>query len=137
MLCDLDGTYAFFDGLCTHTSGRLAGGFLDDCIIECPKHNGRFDVRTGEAVRRPAVKPLGTYPVHVDGGRLVVALPVPEGPPGPAVLSSDVAVLEGATLLGQAQPSSPPQQWLDRSVLAHHHFGSFDDGGDGVTFAKP
>ncbi len=88
----LDGTYAFFDGLCTHASTRLADGYLDDCVIECPKHNARFDVRTGAAVRRPAVKPLGTYPVRVDGGRLVVALPVPEGPPGPAVLSSDVAV---------------------------------------------
>jgi nitrite reductase/ring-hydroxylating ferredoxin subunit len=88
----LDSTYAFFDGLCTHGRTSLSDGYLDGCLIECPKHNARFDVRTGEAVRRPAVKPLGTYPVRVQGGRLVVTLPPPEGPAGTAVLSSDVAV---------------------------------------------
>jgi nitrite reductase/ring-hydroxylating ferredoxin subunit len=91
----LDGTFAFFDGLCTHGRASLADGYLDNCVIECPKHNGRFDVRTGEAVRRPAVQRLGTYPVRVQGGRLVVVVPPTEGqerPAGPAVLSSDRAV---------------------------------------------
>ena len=91
----LDGTYAFFDGLCTHGRTSLVDGYLDNCVIECPKHNGRFDVRTGEAVRRPAVKPLGTYSVRVRAGRLVVALEPPEDQPkpvGPSVLSSDRAV---------------------------------------------
>ena len=100
VLCQmLDGSYAFFDGLCTHGRTSLADGYLDNCVIECPKHNGRFDVRTGQAVRRPAVKSLGTYPVRVRGGRLVVALELPEDqaedqaePAGPAVLSSDRAV---------------------------------------------
>ena len=86
----LDGSYAFFDGLCTHGNTSLSDGYLDGCLIECPKHNARFDVRTGEAVRRPAVKPLGTYPVRVQGGHLVVTLPPPEGQAGTAVLSSDV-----------------------------------------------
>jgi len=59
VLCQmLDGSYAFFDGLCTHGRTSLADGYLDNCVIECPKHNGRFDVRTGQAVRRPAVKSL-------------------------------------------------------------------------------
>ncbi len=65
----LDSTYAFFDGLCTHGKSALVDGYLDNCVIECPKHNGRFDVRTGEAVRPPAVEPLGTYPVRVRDGR--------------------------------------------------------------------
>jgi Na+-transporting NADH:ubiquinone oxidoreductase subunit F len=68
----LDGSYAFVDGVCTHGRTRLSGGFLDDCILECPKHNGRFDVRTGEAVRLPAQKPLSSYPVTELEGRLVV-----------------------------------------------------------------
>ncbi len=75
VLCrTLDGTYAFVDGVCTHGRTRLSGGFLDDCILECPKHNGRFDVRTGEAVRLPAQRPLCTYPVDEHEGRLVVDL---------------------------------------------------------------
>jgi nitrite reductase/ring-hydroxylating ferredoxin subunit len=87
----LDGTYAFFDGLCTHGATPLSEGYLDNCVIECPKHNGRFDVRTGEAVRRPAVKALGTYPVRVKGGRLVVALLAPEAPPGRSAVPSDLS----------------------------------------------
>ena len=45
-----------------------------DHLIECPKHNGRFDVVTGEAVRKPAKIPLGTYKVEVVDGNLVADL---------------------------------------------------------------
>ena len=41
------------DGLCTHEQVHLAGGLVMDNIIECPKHNGRFDYRTGAARGAP------------------------------------------------------------------------------------
>lgn len=63
-------SYLLADGLCTHGETHLAGGLLDGYIIECPKHNGRFDIRTGEAVRRPARCPLTTYSVDIVGGRI-------------------------------------------------------------------
>jgi Na+-transporting NADH:ubiquinone oxidoreductase subunit F len=88
----LNGTYAFFDGLCTHGRTRLADGHFSDCVIECPKHNGRFDVRTGEAVRGPAVRPVGTYPVRVAGGRVVVDLPALGAPVGRPAVSSDAGL---------------------------------------------
>jgi 3-phenylpropionate/trans-cinnamate dioxygenase ferredoxin subunit len=66
--------YALVDGFCTHGQTHLADGLLIDGCIECPKHNGRFDVVTGEPVRRPARVPLGTYHVEVVGGRLVADL---------------------------------------------------------------
>lgn len=66
--------YALSDGLCTHGQTHLAEGHLDDCVIECPKHNGRFNVLTGEPVRRPARVPLVTYAVEIVDGRLLVAL---------------------------------------------------------------
>lgn len=69
-----DDKFALTDGLCTHTDAELSEGYLDGCVIECPKHNGRFDVRTGEAVRRPATRPLQTYPVDVTDGRVVTRL---------------------------------------------------------------
>ncbi len=54
------------DGLCTHGRADLARGVVIDCeLIECPKHNGRFDIRTGEPARRPAKDPLMRYPVEV------------------------------------------------------------------------
>lgn len=30
-------------GLCTHEKIHLADGLVMDHVIECPKHNGRFD----------------------------------------------------------------------------------------------
>jgi 3-phenylpropionate/trans-cinnamate dioxygenase ferredoxin subunit len=41
---------------------------MDD-IIECPKHNGRFDYRTGQAKGAPVSVNLKTYPVKVEGGK--------------------------------------------------------------------
>jgi Na+-transporting NADH:ubiquinone oxidoreductase subunit F len=63
--------FALTDGLCTHAQTHLADGHLDGAIIECPKHNGRFDVRTGEAVRRPPRLALCTYPVQISGGTVI------------------------------------------------------------------
>ena len=41
------------DGLCTHEQVHLADGLVMDHIIECPKHNGRFDYRTGAPLAAP------------------------------------------------------------------------------------
>lgn len=62
------------DGLCTHAKIHLADGLVMGDQIECPKHNGRFDYRTGEAKRVPACKPLLTYPVKVESGKVYIAI---------------------------------------------------------------
>jgi Na+-transporting NADH:ubiquinone oxidoreductase subunit F len=67
--------YVLTDGLCSHGRTHLADGLLIDGAIECPKHNGRFDVRTGQPLSRPVTEPIGTYHVDVVGGRLVARLP--------------------------------------------------------------
>ena len=64
-------SYVLLDGICTHGLAHLADGVLVDGCIECPKHNGRFDVATGLPVRRPARDPLGIHAVDVVAGRLV------------------------------------------------------------------
>jgi 3-phenylpropionate/trans-cinnamate dioxygenase ferredoxin subunit len=56
------------DGYCTHENAHLAEGLLLDCIIECPKHNGRFDIRNGRALHAPVRIDLKTYEVKIDGG---------------------------------------------------------------------
>ena len=43
-------------------------------LIECPKHNGQFDYRTGEAMRAPVCVNLKTYPVKVEGGKVFIDL---------------------------------------------------------------
>lgn len=66
--------FALCDGLCTHAEVHLAGGTIVDGQIECPKHNARFDARTGEAVRKPAREPIATYDVERVDGRVVSRL---------------------------------------------------------------
>ena len=43
-----------------------------DNIIECPKHNGRFDYRTGHAKGAPVCVDLKTYPVKIEAGRVFI-----------------------------------------------------------------
>jgi 3-phenylpropionate/trans-cinnamate dioxygenase ferredoxin subunit len=61
-------------GLCTHEKVHLADGLVMDYVIECPKHNGRFDYRTGAAKGAPVCINLKTYPVKIDGGDLYIEI---------------------------------------------------------------
>ena len=61
-------------GLCTHEAVHLADGLVMDFEIECPKHSGAFDYRSGEAIRLPACKNLKTYPAEIVDGQVRVAL---------------------------------------------------------------
>jgi len=67
-----DGKFYATDGLCTHEAFPLTDGLVIDDIIECPKHNGRFDYRTGAARGAPACIDLKTYPVKVEAGRVLI-----------------------------------------------------------------
>ncbi len=69
-----DGHFHATDGLCSHERAHLADGLVIGEIIECPKHNGRFNYATGEATRAPARTALCTYPVKVEGGKVFVRL---------------------------------------------------------------
>lgn len=60
------------DGLCTHEYANLADGPVFDGVIECPLHNGRFDIASGRAVRAPACDNLSTYPVEARGSNIYI-----------------------------------------------------------------
>lgn len=62
------------DGLCTHEAVHLADGLFLDYEIECPKHAGAFDVRTGEALRPPPCLDLKTYPVRLRDGQIEIEI---------------------------------------------------------------
>lgn len=67
-----DDDYFCTAGRCTHEDVHLCDGLVMDYVIECPKHNGQFDYRTGEAKRLPACVDLKTYPVKVEGNRVYI-----------------------------------------------------------------
>ncbi len=58
------------DGICTHGNTHLSNGLVKDGIIECPKHNGRFNLADGSPARAPVCRGLATYPLEDRGGRL-------------------------------------------------------------------
>ena len=62
------------DNLCTHGHARLCDGFLEGHEIECPLHQGKFDVRNGQPTCAPPTDALRSYPVKVEGGRVWLAL---------------------------------------------------------------
>ncbi len=69
-----DGAWYAVDGLCTHEQVPLADGFVFGHALECPRHQGRFDIRTGKALRAPACVDLRTYPIKVEHGLVYLAL---------------------------------------------------------------
>jgi 3-phenylpropionate/trans-cinnamate dioxygenase ferredoxin subunit len=73
-VCNVDGTLYAIDDVCTHDGGPLGEGFLEGDQIECPRHGARFDVKTGKALTLPAVLPVNSYPVRVDGDEIKVEM---------------------------------------------------------------
>lgn len=73
-LCNVDGEFYAIDDVCTHDGGPLGQGELEDDEIECPRHGARFNVRTGAVVTLPAVLPVSTYPVRVEGTDIYVGI---------------------------------------------------------------
>ncbi len=62
------------EGWCSHAAGLLAEGYLhtDACEVECPVHEGFFDLRTGEAVAPPAEESVIAYDVRIEGDDILV-----------------------------------------------------------------
>lgn len=67
-----EGEYYASAVLCTHGQASLADGYLEDFLIECPLHQGTFDIRTGEAVGAPCTVPVRTFPVRIADGIIEV-----------------------------------------------------------------
>ena len=61
-------------GWCTHEKAHLADGLVMEEIIECPKHNGRFNYKTGEGKGAPICVDLKTYPAKVEHGTVFIDL---------------------------------------------------------------
>ena len=74
LLARIGDDYYALEGWCSHAAGLLAEGYLhaEACEVECPVHEGFFDLKTGEAVGLPAEEPVACYAVRVEGGDILV-----------------------------------------------------------------
>lgn len=66
------GAFHVTDNVCTHQYALLSEGYVEDGCVECPLHQARFDLRSGEALCAPATKPIRIYPVKVEGADVLV-----------------------------------------------------------------
>jgi 3-phenylpropionate/trans-cinnamate dioxygenase ferredoxin subunit len=69
--CD-DGDFFAIGDECTHGEVSLSEGEVKGCLVECWAHGSRFDARTGEPQEFPAITATPTYPVRIDGERVLV-----------------------------------------------------------------
>lgn len=67
-----EGGFFAIDDTCSHAQASLAEGDLRGDTVTCPRHGGRFDVRTGRATGLPAHAPVRSYPVKIEDGIVYV-----------------------------------------------------------------
>lgn len=73
-LYEVEGEIYATDNLCTHGAARMSDGFLEGREIECPLHQGRFDVCSGKALCAPLTENIRTYPVRIENLRVMLKL---------------------------------------------------------------
>jgi 3-phenylpropionate/trans-cinnamate dioxygenase ferredoxin subunit len=80
LLVNVAGRICAVDDTCTHEEASLSTGVLKGELVKCPLHGSRFNVCTGKALEEPAEDDLRTYPVRLEGGRILVDLHAAEVP---------------------------------------------------------
>jgi 3-phenylpropionate/trans-cinnamate dioxygenase ferredoxin subunit len=73
-LCNVGGEIFAVANVCTHDDGPLGDGFLLGDEIECPRHGARFNVTTGAVRTLPAIVPIPTFEVKIEGDDILVAV---------------------------------------------------------------
>lgn len=72
LVANVEGRFCAADDTCTHEDASLSAGVLKGSLVRCPLHGSRFNVCTGEVLEEPAERNLRTYPVRVEGERVLV-----------------------------------------------------------------
>ena len=73
-LYSVEGNVYATDNICTHGHARLCEGFLEGHEIECPLHQGKFDVRNGAPTCAPVTEAIRSYPVKIEGSRVFIQI---------------------------------------------------------------
>jgi ferredoxin-NADP reductase/nitrite reductase/ring-hydroxylating ferredoxin subunit len=112
-IANVEGKYYAIGNVCTHEGGPLADGVLEGYEVECPWHQSRFDVRTGEVTSPPASESEPTYEIKVDGNSILVK-------------KRPSAVDKEQQLQQQGQPPSRPSSEYELSLLEKQKFEATD-----------
>src|ERR1700733_12883012 len=71
-LVNLKGEFYAIGGICTHGAARLADGYIEGELVECPQHAGTFEIKTGKAVDYPCTVNVKKYDVQIDGDTVLI-----------------------------------------------------------------
>ncbi len=71
---NLDGEYYAIGDTCSHEEASLSEGDVFGDCVECPLHGAQFDITTGKNLTLPAVSPVPSYPVKLEGDAILVGL---------------------------------------------------------------
>ncbi len=71
---NLDGAYYAIGDTCSHEEASLSEGDVFGDCVECPLHGAEFDITTGKNLTLPAVSPVPSYPVKLEGDAILVGL---------------------------------------------------------------
>ena|SRR5947209_3822208 len=69
---NVDGAFYAIGDTCSHEEASLSEGDVFGTCVECPLHGAEFDLKSGKARTLPAVMPVPSYPVRVDGEAILV-----------------------------------------------------------------
>ncbi len=72
IVANVEGNLYAFSDTCTHAECALSEGSLSGDLVECGCHGSQFNVKTGAVESGPAIEPVPTYAVRVEGGRVLV-----------------------------------------------------------------
>ena len=75
-IANVEGKFYAIGNVCSHQGGPLANGNLKGFEVECPWHGSKFDLRTGEVIKPPAVRPVPTYEVKTDDSNVLIRIPM-------------------------------------------------------------
>jgi 3-phenylpropionate/trans-cinnamate dioxygenase ferredoxin component len=75
VIFNLAGKLFAIGDVCSHDNGPVGDGEIEENEIICPRHGGRFDIRSGKATSLPAVVDIPAYPVRVVEGMIEIGMP--------------------------------------------------------------
>ena len=74
LVCHADGRFYAIENQCPHAAVRLDAAALQGCLLECPVHGGKLDVRDGSPKGHPIRRPVNTFPVEERDGAIEIRL---------------------------------------------------------------
>jgi apoptosis-inducing factor 3 len=98
--------------VCTHYGAPLADGLLVDETVRCPWHHACFSLRTGEALRPPALDPVSCWHVAQRDGTAYVGAKIERG--GPLPLEAQAGIPQSVVIVGGGAAGNAAAEMLRR-----------------------